>query len=124
MFTIDQISEAHSKVKSGADFPRYIQELIGLGIKSYETLVADGHTVYRGKDDLTVQSEVKYAKLAIADQSNGSRFRQDLKDHQQGRSDYFTFCLQCAGSGVEKWIVDMERMTCTYYDKAGNEILA
>jgi hypothetical protein len=28
MFTITQIKEAHSKVKSGADFPAYIQGLI------------------------------------------------------------------------------------------------
>lgn len=27
MFTLDQIQEAHKKVKSGADFPTYAQEL-------------------------------------------------------------------------------------------------
>ena len=27
MFTLDQIKEAHAKVKSGADFPGYVQEL-------------------------------------------------------------------------------------------------
>lgn len=27
MFTITQIENAHSKVKSGADFPKYIQDL-------------------------------------------------------------------------------------------------
>jgi hypothetical protein len=27
MFTIDQVKEAHSKVKSGADFPKYIKAL-------------------------------------------------------------------------------------------------
>ena len=30
MFTIAQIKEAHDKVKSGADFPKYIQDLINL----------------------------------------------------------------------------------------------
>jgi uncharacterized protein YbcV (DUF1398 family) len=30
----------------------------------------------------------------------------------------------CAASGIDKWKVSMEKMTCTYYDKAGNEILA
>ncbi|WP_350068626.1 DUF1398 family protein [Imperialibacter sp.] len=24
---------------------------------------------------------------------------------------------------IEKWIISMDQMTCTYYDKAGNEIL-
>ena len=37
MFTIAQIKEAHSRVKSGADFPTYIQDLIELGVKGYDT---------------------------------------------------------------------------------------
>lgn len=35
MFTLDQIREAHVKVKSGADFPHYIQDLIVLGVQKY-----------------------------------------------------------------------------------------
>jgi uncharacterized protein YbcV (DUF1398 family) len=35
-----------------------------------------------------------------------------------------TFLNDCAKSGVEKWIVVMDGMTCSYYDKAGNEIVA
>lgn len=38
MFTIEQIKEAHSKVKSGADFPNYIQDLIILGVKDMTLL--------------------------------------------------------------------------------------
>jgi uncharacterized protein YbcV (DUF1398 family) len=40
-----------------------------------------------------------------------------------GKTDYLTFCNDCAKSGIEKWIVRLEEMTCTYYDKAGNDIL-
>jgi len=29
----------------------------------------------------------------------------------------------CAKSGIEKWIVVMAKMTCTYYDKNGNALL-
>ena len=32
MFTIQQIKDAHSKVKSGADFPQYMQDIIALGV--------------------------------------------------------------------------------------------
>lgn len=49
MFAIEQIKTAHSKVKSGADFLNYVQDLIKLGITSYETLVADGKTTYFGQ---------------------------------------------------------------------------
>ena len=123
MFTIDQINVAHSKVKSGADFPNYIQDLIGLGVTGFETFVADGHTMYFGKDGIKIQSDAKYTVLKIADESDRDQFQEDLKDHQQGKTSYQTFCLDCAWSGVEKWVVDTAKMTCIYYDRAGTEML-
>ncbi len=123
MFTIQQIQEAHSKVKSGADFPQYVQEIIRLGVKKYESFVSDGHVWYYGSDDYQVQSDAKYPAFAIAGQSNKVQFQKELKEHQQGKTDYMTFCESSARSGVEKWVVDMHKMTCTYYDKAGNELL-
>jgi len=123
MFTIQQIQEAHSKVKSGADFPDYIKELIKLGVTGYETFVTDGRTVYSGSDNFIVKSEGKYAALNIADSSDREKFERRLKSHQQGESDYPTFCADSAEAGVEKWKVDTNAMTCTYYNKAGDEIL-
>ena len=41
MFTLEQIKSAHSKVKSGADFPNYVQDIIKLGVIFYETHVSD-----------------------------------------------------------------------------------
>jgi len=29
----------------------------------------------------------------------------------------------CAAFGIEKWAICMDKMTCTYYDIAENEIL-
>ena len=122
MFTIEQIQSAHSKVKSGADFPKYIQEIKALGVTSYETYVEDGRTDYKGLG-YSVSSDSKYDNLNVAGQSNREQFKQDLKAHQQGRTDYPTFCSDCAKSGVEKWIVKMDSMTCAYFDKQGNELL-
>lgn len=123
MFTIQDIQAAHSKVKSGADFPNYIQDLIKLGVKEYETFVSDGHTDYLGDDSYEVSSTAKYETLTVQDESNVEQFKADLKAHQQGKTDYPTFCKNCADSGVEKWVVKMSGMTCAYYDKAGNELL-
>lgn len=123
MFTIHQIKEAHSKVKSGADFPQYVQHIITLGVKKYESFVSDGHVLYYGSDDYRAQSDAKYPALDIADESDKVQFRKDLKEHQQGRTDYMTFCNVSAQSGAEKWVVDTDKMTCTYYDTAGNELL-
>jgi len=123
MFTIAQISEAHSKVKSGADFPAYIKDLKQLGVTFYETFVFDGHTDFYGKENEKISSGSKYEDLAIAENSNGEQFELDLKSHQKGQTDYPTFCQDCAKSGVEKWAVDIDKHTCAYYDKEGKELL-
>lgn len=123
MFTIDEIKAAHSKVKSGADFPAYIQDLKKLGVVSYQTYVADGHTDYSGSNGYKTATPPKYEPLAITAESNAEQFQNDLKAHQQGQTDYPTFCRDCAKSGIEKWIVSLEQMTCTYYGKAGTAVL-
>ncbi|MEO8721476.1 MAG: DUF1398 family protein [Ginsengibacter sp.] len=123
MFTIEQIVEAHSKVKSGVDFPKYIQQLKQLGVTDYETWVVDSHTGYFGENKYQTTSDPLYEQLEIADTSNKEKFVEQLKIHQQGKTDYLTFCKGCAEAGIEKWFARLDMMTCTYYDKAGNEIL-
>ncbi len=123
MFTLDQIKAVHSKVKSGADFPNYIQDIIKLGVSSYETFVHDGHTVFNGKNNYQITSPPKYDALVVADKSNGEKFTAELKLHQKGGSDYPTFCKLSAEYGIEKWVVDTNKMACTYFDKAGKQIL-
>jgi uncharacterized protein YbcV (DUF1398 family) len=123
MFTLDQIKTAHSKVKSGADFPNYIQELKKLGISNYETFVSDGHTDFYGTNNYKISTPSRYEILTISDKSNATQFSKELKEHQQGKSDYPYFCAMSARTGVEKWAVDMSKMTCTYFDKAGSEVL-
>ena len=124
MFTLEQIKLAHSKVKSGADFPAYIKEIKTLGVTFYETYVTDGHTGFFGNNDYKVSTTAKYDVMFIAETSNTPQFKADLQAHQQGKTDYLTFCNDCAKSGIEKWAVSMENMTCIYYDKTGKEILA
>ena len=123
MFTINQISEAHSNVKSGADFPKYVQDLIKLGVIHYSTYVKDGHTVYWGSDNFRVQSPPKYEVKEIAQKGDKSQFIHHLNAHQAGETNYPEFCSHCAQDGIEKWTVDMVGMTCTYYDRDGNNIL-
>lgn len=123
MFTIEAIELAHSKIKSGADFPNYIKEIKGIGVTAFETWVADSHTNYYGKNGFHTTSKPQYDAMTIANKSNKERFSHYLKIHQQGETDYFTFCNHCAETGIEKWVVNLDKMTCTYYDKAENEIL-
>ncbi len=124
MFTIYQIKEAHAKVKSGADFPQYIQDLIQLGVTAYDTFVRDGHSMYFGKENFSTASAPIYDALAIFEKSDAEKFKQYLKMHQQGETNYPTFCSHAAETGVEKWTVDMNDMTCTYYDTQGHKMVS
>ena len=123
MFTLDQIKAAHTKVNSGADFPDFIQDLIGLGVSHYETFVADGHSIYFGANQYRVASPAQYETITIAAATDKDQFETDLKAHQDGKTDYVTFCYDSASSGIEKWTVFLDEMTCTYFDKSGKEIL-
>ncbi|WP_437919488.1 DUF1398 domain-containing protein [Sphingobacterium sp. LRF_L2] len=123
MFTIQQIEEAHQKVKSGADFPNYIQEIKRIGVKLFETWVQDSHTVYYGEQGFEATSAAQYDPLNIQEKYVSTDFETSLKKHQQGETDYFTFCRDCARSGVEKWVMNLEEMTCVYYDKSQSAVL-
>lgn len=123
MFTVDQIKTAHSKVKSGADFPAYIQEIKALGVTHYEAYVSDGHTDYHGANGHTATVPAKYDAMEIVTEVNKEVFKAELLAHQQGKTDYLTFIKMCATTGIEKWEIRMDGMTCTYFDISGNEIL-
>lgn len=120
MFTIAQIEELHSHVKSGSDFPAFIQDIKNLGVTRFETYVSDGHTIYYGADNYKIESDALYNKLDISDLSDIHQLKYILEIHQNGETDYFVFCNQAATkAGVEKWVMDMQEMLCTYYDKSG-----
>lgn len=123
MVTLAQLQAAHSKVKSGADFPAYIQEIKQLGINYYETFVMDGHSEFQAADGAKIVGPAKYEKLNVVHQHDTAQFKAALKTHQQGQTDYPTFCSDSAKFGIEKWIVDTQKMTCTYYSKTGDEVL-
>ena len=119
-FTLDQIHDAFGKVKSGADFPRFVQDLKDLGVTHYDNFVSDGRTVYYGTNDYTVKGEPKYPPMNISEMSSADKLKQAITIHQQGQTDYPTFCLQAADAGVEKWTTHMWEMTVTYVDKTGH----
>lgn len=122
-FTIEDISAADQKVKSGADFPQYIQAIKSLGVSHYTTYVSDGNTSYFSRDHQSVHTGSKYDPLIISEKTNLDNFKSKLKLHQQGDTDYYTFCNDCAENGVEGWNMNLDTMTCTYFDSGKHEIL-
>jgi uncharacterized protein YbcV (DUF1398 family) len=124
MFTLEQIKDAHSRVKTGADFPAYIQDMKKLGVHSYEHFVTDGHITYHGIADFYLSALPKWDAVPIAPKEQVEKLKHEIKIHQAGKTDYLTFCRHSAEAGVEKWVVDMLNMMCTYYDQAGGEMVA
>ena len=119
MFTIEQIKQAHDKVQTAADFSNYIKDLIELGVLGYDTHVKDGEVSYFGKDDFSVSTADKYPAIKIAPTANKERFIEFLVIHQDGQTDYLTFCKDAANCGIASWRVDIIEMTCTYFDASG-----
>jgi uncharacterized protein YbcV (DUF1398 family) len=123
MFTLAQIKQAYDKVHTEIDFKNYIQELIELGIKGYDTHVADGRVVYYGDTNHEVSTDAKYDQLLIAGNANKERFIEYLVIHESGQTDYYTFCQQAAQCGIAKSRIDIIEMTCTYLTSAGDPIV-
>ena len=123
LFTLEQIGYAFEKVKSGVDFPQFIQDLKKIGVTHYDTFVSDGRTKYYGVNDFTLDGESKYPKMEINNVSSVEKLKNALSIHQQGQTDYPTFCQQASDAGVVKWTTDMIEMTVTYLDKLGNKLL-
>ena len=119
MFTIDELETAHAKVKSGADYPAYVREIIKMGVTGYETYVKDGNTIYFGDNSYCIESGPKYEALVVNGKSDQEVFKRDLKSHQDGRTNFPRFCADAAHAGVEKWMVNIAALTCTYFDKNG-----
>lgn len=117
-----QIQESHAKVKSGADFPQYIRDLIKLGVLKYTVYVRDGHSEYFGVDTHIV-SDAEYPILEITSKVDVEKFKHSLKVHQQGKTNYFTFCMDAAKAGISCWVVDTYAKTCAYYDESSNLVI-
>lgn len=124
MFTIEQMKTAHAKVKSGADFPAYVREIKGMGLLRYDFMVGNGQTVYHGAEGFQTAALPIYPEKIISQDASADAVRKIITEHQQGKTDFSTFCQQVADAGVERWVVDTETMLCTYYDLSGNQLVA
>jgi uncharacterized protein YbcV (DUF1398 family) len=122
MFSREQIEAATAKVRSGADYPRLVQEFKNLGIRRYEHFVVDSSNVYHGDGGYTVRIAHPQEKISVADESSAEKLKHALAIHQRGETTYPTFCEQAGAAGVAKWVSHLEAMTVSYIDKAGNAI--
>ena len=124
MFTADQIKAEHAKVKSGADFPHYVQTLKSLGVSHYNFHVADGSCTFYGNDGHEAKWTPKYSDLPIAPAGSREKLSHAITIHQQGQTDFMTFVHHAAEAGVAIWTTDLQEMCVSYKGTAGAPILA
>jgi uncharacterized protein YbcV (DUF1398 family) len=123
MFTLEQINNIHDRFGKADTLAQYLEALKNIGVDKCDSFIADGHSEYLGKGGHRVISPPVHHKLSIADTSNRERFLEHLSLHNQGMTNYVEMSKGLADSGIEKWTFDTNKMTMTYYDKDGNEIL-
>ena len=123
MFTIEQIDELHGRLGSANTLAQYVRALKALGVERYDSYLADGHSEYFGQDGHWVVSPPVHEVLPLAETGERETFLEHLRRHEQRQTTYLEMSKGLAQSGIEKWTVDTARMTMTYYDKSGREML-
>jgi len=123
MFTIEQINDLHAQLGSAKTLADYVRALNALGVERYDSYLADGHSEYFGQGGQRVVSPPVHEVLAVAETGQREMFLQHLRRHEQGQMTYLEMSMGLAQSGIEKWTVDTGRMTMTFYDTSGREML-
>jgi uncharacterized protein YbcV (DUF1398 family) len=123
LFTIEQIDELHARLGSAKTLAEYVRALEALGVERYDSYLADGHSEYFGQGGHRVVSPPVHEVLSVAETGQRETFLQHLRRHELRQTTYLEMCKGLAQSGIEKWTVDTGRMTMTFYDKAGSEML-
>ena len=83
----------------------------------------DGHSEYYGKHNHKVVSPPVHEQLSIAKTSSRDGLLSHLSLHNQGKTNYLEMSKGLANSGIEKWTLDTNEMTITYYGIDGIEML-
>lgn len=122
-FTEQEIRAAYAKTRTGADFPRLIQDLKNLGIISYDHLLETGSNVFHGRGGYTVSLSNMGPSVPVSDQPNAGLLKKYISEHQRGLTNYPQICAQAGQAGVQKWTSDLNAMTCTYFDKSGRTMV-
>jgi uncharacterized protein YbcV (DUF1398 family) len=122
MFTIEQINDLHARLGNAKTFPDYVRALKTVGVERYDSYLADGHSEYEGQGGRLVSPPV-HEVLPVAETGQRETFLEHLRRHERRETTYLEMSRGLAQSGIEKWRVDTARMTMTFYDKSGSEML-
>ncbi|HCY8992986.1 TPA: DUF1398 family protein [Staphylococcus aureus] len=122
-FKLSAIQQAHQQF-TGVDFPKLFKAFKDMGMTYNIVNIQDGTATYvhQSEDDI-VTSSVK-SNHPVAPSSNQSIVQDVLTRHQQGQTDFETFCDEMAQAGIYKWYIDIQAGTCTYIDLQEQAIIS
>jgi uncharacterized protein YbcV (DUF1398 family) len=122
VFTIEQIEELHGRLGNAETLSDYVRSLAALGIARYDSFVSDGHSEYLGRDAHRVTSQAVHDELTVAESSDSDAFVDHLRRHEHGETSYLEMSKGLADSGIERWTVNTDAMTMTFYDRSGRAL--
>ncbi|HEA6672345.1 TPA: DUF1398 family protein [Staphylococcus aureus] len=122
-FKLSAIQQAHQQF-TGVDFPKLFKAFKDMGMTYNIVNIQDDTATYvhQSEDDI-VTSSVK-SNHPVAPSSNQSIVQDVLTRHQQGQTDFETFCDEMAQAGIYKWHIDIQAGTCTYIDLQEQAIIS
>ncbi|HDC6346551.1 TPA: DUF1398 family protein [Staphylococcus aureus] len=122
-FTLSAIQQAHQQF-TGVDFPKLFKAFKDMGMTYNIVNIQDGTATYvhQSEDDI-VTSSVK-SNHPVAQKSNKTIVQDVSTRHQQGQTDFETFCDEMAEAGIYKWHIDIQAGTCTYIDLQDQAVIS
>ncbi len=124
MFTLEQTNEIHDRLGNASTLKDYLLALRAIGVLASDSYLTDGHTAHRGADGYEVATAPTHEAFEVAATADKDALVEQLRLHATGVTSYVEMSRGLAEAGVEKWILDAEALTMTYYDRAGNVLLA
>ena len=123
MFTIADLEDVHDRLGAAATLPEYLCELNAMGVARVDSFLWDGHSEYFSEGGYRVVGPATHESLVVAGAVSPDQLREHLQRHSRGESSYVEMSKGLAASGIAKWTFDTKRMTISYCDAAGNEVL-
>jgi Protein of unknown function (DUF1398) len=122
MFTIEELNELHARLGSARTFPSMCGRLRDSASNS---MIPTWRAAIRNTSGraATRSSPHRCTRCFPSLKPVNGRRSFSLRRHELRETTYLEMSIGLARSGIEKWTVHTDRMTITFYDKAGTEML-
>ena len=112
------IFDLAEKRSAGQPYPVYVNNLLGIGVKSYTVSVRNHQrSIYSSADNAVLEIAGNGQELECAADFNEAALITALHRTQAGESDYPTFLAEIEEAGVHFYTADLLNRTVTYYGK-------